>query len=735
MTNSDCVDQMIFPVDRPHVRASVEQDGDRVSVPGRQSRGSRPSRRVSASAALLPVALVAVAVAACSPFDADVPADGRVSGQVVDDRGQPVAGATVRGRPGPTVVSDGNGAFEIDVPRATMLTATADGYLGRTQAVAPDTRTEVRLSRDAESTASLRFGGDVMFGRRYYDRNEDGDQQDGLLRSGASAEDHAALLEHVAPLLADADLTVVNFETPVTTTPWFDPTGPRPGEFHSTKEFVFASAGESIDALKRSGVDLVSLGNNHVNDALGDGLAETLAALDAAGMPRFGAGLTVDQAWEPAVLTRKGQTFAFLGCTTITGREHAYSYVADGNHGGAARCTSARLQAEVRATRERADTVVVMIHGGEEYEADQTQLVRDFSAVAARAGAALVVNGHPHVVGGVTTTRGGSTLTAETLGNLLFDQTVWPTFLSYLLRVDVRADRPVMSTVDPLFLEGYVPRASVGLLADSAARRAAGFLPGPGRLRPPGALISAPRGGRVPDSQRRLDSGTVVRLAPGWWAGGAAPPGDLASLVAGEDLLWRTGSFDDMDVDPSTRGAHMWALGASARTSGEASCAGNVGVELSRRSSSEDDIVVSPKHRQLVTAGTRVSLLARVRAASPGSTLELRWYRDTKGGSSSGERIEIPVGSFASDACPLVRIDAVVPPGVVAAQPFVRLAPAGRGYLQTRLAVDEVQLIAWAEPGHFGRRYDTLDALEDVTVRLFQDVPLARTEPFADIAQ
>ncbi len=246
-----------------------------------------------------------------------------------------------------------------------------------------------------------------MFGRRYYDRNEDGNRRDGLLRAQANAGDHAELLRHVRPLLVDADLAVVNYETPILSNPWFDPTAPRPRNYHSTKELVFASAPESVQALKDSGVDLVSLGNNHVYDAQRPGLLQTLKVLDAAGMPRFGAGRTPDEAWAPALITRKGKTFAFLGCTTVTGTDQAVPYVANETQGGAARCTKERLGREVLAARQKADTVVVMIHGGQEYKAHQTDLVRGLSATAISAGSAIVVNSHPHVVGGITTAGGG----------------------------------------------------------------------------------------------------------------------------------------------------------------------------------------------------------------------------------------------------------------------------------------------------------------------------------------
>ena len=58
---------------------------------------------------------------------------------------------------------------------------------------------EVLLTSEADQTVSLRFGGDVMFGRRYLDRNEDGDRSDGALAPDASVSEHAALLQHVRP--------------------------------------------------------------------------------------------------------------------------------------------------------------------------------------------------------------------------------------------------------------------------------------------------------------------------------------------------------------------------------------------------------------------------------------------------------------------------------------------------------------------------------------------------------
>ena len=107
----------------------------------------------------------------------DTPA-GDTSGlvaRVVDERGLPLAGTEVRLSGGETVTADGDGWVTAPLPGGPQLvTAGAEGHLPRTQSVTPGTPTEIRLTSAAEETVSIRFGGDVMFGRRFYDENDDG---------------------------------------------------------------------------------------------------------------------------------------------------------------------------------------------------------------------------------------------------------------------------------------------------------------------------------------------------------------------------------------------------------------------------------------------------------------------------------------------------------------------------------------------------------------------------------
>nr|VFJ87604.1 MAG: capsule synthesis protein PGA_cap [Candidatus Kentron sp. H]VFJ89404.1 MAG: capsule synthesis protein PGA_cap [Candidatus Kentron sp. H]VFJ96005.1 MAG: capsule synthesis protein PGA_cap [Candidatus Kentron sp. H] len=103
-----------------------------------------------------------------------------------------------------------------------------------------------------------------MFGRRYYDPNQDGDTKDGLLPPDPGAKDHLALLQWARPLLSSPHMTVLNLETPLAEKPWYHHRNqPRPAGFDPKKSITFASHVSAARALKQAGVDVADLANNH----------------------------------------------------------------------------------------------------------------------------------------------------------------------------------------------------------------------------------------------------------------------------------------------------------------------------------------------------------------------------------------------------------------------------------------------------------------------------------------
>lgn len=641
-------------------------------------------------------------------------------GHVVDEAGRPVTGAQVT-TPSRTVETDESGEFRLPAERgvAELVSVTAPGYLDRSQLFDPDSSNWISLTRHTNDSLSLRFGGDVMMGRRYYS-SADADRRP--LQPGASAAEHAALLEHVKPLLEDADVTVVNLETPLLDDPYFDPEGPRPENFHPTKALAFGSAVETAEALRLSGVDVVALGNNHVYDALGPGLDGTLAAVEAAGLAHFGAGRTPDEAWRPAVVERPGGSVAFIGCTTVAGNRHPIRYVADDVQGGSAECEVDRLTAEIESARATAGRVVVMIHGGVEYQRAQTNEVRELSLAAREAGASAVVNSHPHVVGGIS--GGPGTVEVESTGNLTFDQDLWDTFPSYIVRTDLHGSSVVNTTIDPIVLDGYIPRPASGLVADRIARIAAGTVPNGPHLTPSGI-----HGGRVDAAPHTVgvDSPepTVARIGPGWWLSSI----DAGAVRAGVDQLNGTGSFGAAGTAQG-RTSGLWSTKEHAKLTHAASCTqepSDLGLEMVRSPLSAEELVSSPKHRAKLEPGTELSFMFDVRFATTGASAALHWYREQAGESMGVTTFEIPEVSTGSD-CRSIRFDVRVPEGATAVLPHFRLVATAGEQSGQRLAIDNASLVAWAPVGEVGKRFDTVDAPAasryTLTNDLTSDMPL-----------
>ncbi|GLX02406.1 CapA family protein [Microtetraspora sp. NBRC 16547] len=103
--------------------------------------------------------------------------------------------------------------------------------------------------------------------------------------------DALRLLDEIAP-----DARVVNLETSVT----------RSGAFASGKSVHYRMTPDNLPSLAAARPDACALANNHVLDFGRAGLAETLDALAAAGLPAAGAGRGADEARRPVIVPVAG---------------------------------------------------------------------------------------------------------------------------------------------------------------------------------------------------------------------------------------------------------------------------------------------------------------------------------------------------------------------------------------------------------------------------------------------
>ncbi len=220
--------------------------------------------------------------------------------------------------------------------------------------------------------------------------------------------------ERVQPILDGVDLCVVNLECPFT----------ERGE-RLPKNFNFRARPELVGALLAAGVDAVSLANNHMMDWGADGLADTLATLDQAGVARFGAGRTLAEARKPAVLERRGVKLGLLGYFFLGDRNiEPPAVLAGASRPGVAGtykdlpAMEKMLVEDLAALRGQVDVPVVFWHWGREATHELEPYQPRLGRLAVEHGARLVLGSHPHVLQGVESYRGVPIV--YSLGNFVF---------------------------------------------------------------------------------------------------------------------------------------------------------------------------------------------------------------------------------------------------------------------------------------------------------------------------
>ena len=113
------------------------------------------------------------------------------------------------------------------------------------------------------------------------------------------------------PCFAAADVSIVNLESVV---------GDLPGEAaYPQKRFLLQTPPDALAALDELGLNVVALGNNHINDWQDLGLASTIRSLSAAGLAHTGAGANGTEARRPAVVDGYGSSVGVLSYTTVNG--------------------------------------------------------------------------------------------------------------------------------------------------------------------------------------------------------------------------------------------------------------------------------------------------------------------------------------------------------------------------------------------------------------------------------
>jgi poly-gamma-glutamate synthesis protein (capsule biosynthesis protein) len=199
-----------------------------------------------------------------------------------------------------------------------------------------------------------------------------------------------------APLFGKTDIVFTNLEGPI----------PKKHVPTLTGSTNFSFKLQVAEVLKRHGITLVSLANNHTFDKGAENFAYTRKVLNNAGIATAGHPIEIpeDAVYETTIRGRRIVLVALHGLNVVRpgiDEEKAFALVAK------------------KAADEDA-VVMVSIHWGDEYQLHSNKRQQDFARGLIGHGADLVMGHHPHVVQEVEEYKGK--LIFYSLGNFIFDQ-------------------------------------------------------------------------------------------------------------------------------------------------------------------------------------------------------------------------------------------------------------------------------------------------------------------------
>lgn len=211
--------------------------------------------------------------------------------------------------------------------------------------------------------------------------------------------------------LSSADIAFCNLECPLSNRGVRTPLKYHDGRLLSN-EFIFRASPNTAKYLSRTGIDVVSLANNHMMDYGPTALADTISVLDNHHIAHVGAGKDITSARECTVIQRNGLRVAFLSYlldNTLPGTKYFAASTTDPGvvmlHEGSSKRADPNAERiisdDIASARREADVVVVSFHWGIERQSCPTESQRQLAHSTIDHGADIVVGHHPHCLQGI----------------------------------------------------------------------------------------------------------------------------------------------------------------------------------------------------------------------------------------------------------------------------------------------------------------------------------------------
>ena len=280
-----------------------------------------------------------------------------------------------------------------------------------------------------EEQLSILFTGDVLLDRG--------------VRPVAEHKGIAWLFDSVQAAFRQSDAVIINLECPLT-----DTVSPV------NKRYIFRADAAWAEDLHQAGITHAALANNHTNDQGRRGLLATYQHLCEAGIVPLGFGTNYEEQSTPVII-QKGKTRVAVFNAVMMALEN-WHYLE--GRPGVCQPSSAQLVQTISAYRHmHPETAIVAVpHWGVEFNSMPSLPQRMLARQLANAGVDAIIGHHPHVTQPIDTV--GQAIVCYSLGNFVFDQQPPLTRQCMMVRLNIKAGKPIDYKVIPARIEGKRPK-------------------------------------------------------------------------------------------------------------------------------------------------------------------------------------------------------------------------------------------------------------------------------------
>ena len=245
-----------------------------------------------------------------------------------------------------------------------------------------------------EGNVTLLLTGDIMLGGEF------------LKYKNEQNVSYEYPFKNLKKVFEEADIVFGNLECPLS----------KDGVIRADKGSILYAPPDSINALKYLTYNILSIGNNHINDYGEGGLIKTIEILKNEKIPFFGAGRNLEEANREVIIEKNCLKLSFMGYTTD--ETHVKSIIADADTAGCVFYDFKKIKKDIERVKTQSDIICISLHWGHEHYLYPSPAQVELAHQIIDAGAHIVIGHHPHIIQGFE--RYKRAIIFYSLGNFFF---------------------------------------------------------------------------------------------------------------------------------------------------------------------------------------------------------------------------------------------------------------------------------------------------------------------------